>query len=928
MTYIEQVLRTKTNGQDNAILVGQWEYDKQLIPAALNAVSTVFPHYSLHDETHSISIINNIIRIIGKSTIDEMSPTDLWLLLEAAYCHDLGMVITAEEIENSLNKGSFVSYFRHISTDTTNPLYKYCNCFKIEDDKIIASPNADILSIHDSTKFLLSGYFREQHGQNSKKIILNPQDTLAISSPRAIIPQRIYRILADICMSHTTNFNNLMNLPQVEVGIGLDEAHPRFIACLLRLGDVLDIDNPRFSETLLKTIKKMPINSLLHKEKHLSITHLRVDTKKIEIIAECSNPKIAQVTQEWFDNINNEFMNQSLKWNDIVPMNLHCCLPNINYLKTNIEGYISINENFKECFTIDTPKALELLQGKNFYANKFDSIRELLQNAVDSTLIKFYVDYNHKKESLPKSPQELYEKALTKYNIEVKVKKIEDSIEINITDFGTGLSKQRMKFLTHTGSSSNDIEKQLIINNMPEWMRPSGTFGIGFQSVFLLTPEVYIQTKDYVSDEKLSLELHSPNSDMKGEIFLKQLNENIDSGFSISFKIANSNFDDNFIDPFDAIERIPAVEHIIEYISTYAKSSMIPIKVNGKVIERIQYDYFDTETMIELKFMDLDNLLTKKSTKVDYRYRNANIGIDSLSIMFLHPSINIHYGTAKSLLTLSRNKINKSELLSVENKIINSITNYINSSSFNDKEYRENAKLLFSFFVNHNKLNDKITTLLPKLDTFIIPRLNNVQFSEIINSKYIYFLTTNESNVFSIVKKNDETICISVNSLAILQINFLYEYVMFLFEFLQVKKKHSFCYKLTKEYGFLNKQYVFTDETNIKTELSISEIINICRINEQRMFIHYIDGYEDIMIPSNFWDYDKNIGYENDIWIKNQFRFQRILSPFLRVKDNIQDCRNDEFYKYVSKANGKPIEVIKQTYDKFVEDCKKAGINF
>ena len=150
---------------------------------------------------------------------------------------------------------------------------------------------------------------------------------------------------------------------------------------------------------------------------------------------------------------------------------------------------------------------------------------------------------------------------------------------------------------------------------MPEWMRPSGTFGIGFQSVFLLTPEVYIQTKDYVSDEKLSLELHSPNSDMKGEIFLKQLNENIDSGFSISFKIANSNFDDNFTDPFDAIERIPAVEHIIEYISTYAKSSMIPIKVNGKVIERIQYDYFDTETMIELKFMDLDNLLTKKSTK-------------------------------------------------------------------------------------------------------------------------------------------------------------------------------------------------------------------------------------------------------------------------------------------------------------------------
>lgn len=918
MTYIEQVLRTKTNGQDNAILVGQWEYDKQLIPAALNAVSTVFPHYSLHDETHSISIINNIIRIIGKNTIDEMSPTDLWLLLEAAYCHDLGMVITAEEIENSLNKGSFVSYFRHISTDTTNPLYKYCNCFKIEDDKIIASPNADILSIHDSTKFLLSGYFREQHGQNSKKIILNPQDTLAISSPRAIIPQRIYRILADICMSHTTNFNNLMNLPQVEVGIGLDEAHPRFIACLLRLGDVLDIDNPRFSETLLKTIKQMPINSLLHKEKHLSITHLRVDTKKIEIIAECSNPKIAQVTQEWFDNINNEFMNQSLKWNDIVPSNLHCCLPNINYLKTNIEGYISINKNFKECFTIDTPKALELLQGKNFYVSKFDSIRELLQNAVDSSLIKFFVDYKNK--PLPNSPQELYNESLSNYCIEVNVKQIEDVIEISIKDYGIGLSKNRMKYLTHTGSSSNDIDKQLIINNMPEWMRPSGIFGIGFQSVFLLTSEVYIQTKDYVTDEKLSLELHSPNSGMKGEIFLKKLNENITTGFSISFKISNHNFEDNYTDPFGAIQRITAVEQIIEHISNYAKSSMIPIKINGNIIERIQYDYFDSENKIELKFEKLE-ILTKYSTKVEYRYRNANIGIDALSIMFLHPSINIHFGNAKSLLTLSRDKINKSELLSVEDKIINSIINYINSPSFSNKKYNETSKMLFSFYVNQKKINDKIKTSLPQLDTFTFS--SNIQLKEIIESKYIYFLTTNDSKIFTIDKK-DESIVISVNSLAIMQIKFFYEYAMFLFELLEEKKNNSFCYKLSVDSGFLNRQYIFTDENDTKTELSINQIKSICNVNEKRMFIPYINGYDDIMIPAKF--YDSNINYETDIWIKNKFYFQKILSPFIKIKDSIQDCRNEEFYKYVSKANGKSIEDIKRVYDKFVDDCYKVGI--
>ena len=764
----------------------------------------------------------------------------------------------------------------------------------------------------------MSGFFREQHGENAKRVILNPQETLAISSPRAIIPQRIYRILGDICMTHTANFDSLMNLPQVEVGIGLDEAHPRFVASLLRLGDVLDIDNPRFSETLLKTIKEMPFDSQLHKGKHLSITHLRIDTKKIEIIAECSNPKIAQVTQEWFNNINNEFMNQSLKWNDIVPSNLHCCLPNINYLKTNIEGYISINKNFKECFTIDTPKALELLQGKNFYASKFDSIRELLQNAVDSSLIKFFVDYKNK--PLPNSPQELYNESLSNYCIEVNVKQIEDAIEISIKDYGIGLSKNRMKYLTHTGSSSNDIDKQLIINNMPEWMRPSGIFGIGFQSVFLLTSEVYIQTKDYVTDEKLSLELHSPNSGMKGEIFLKQLNENITTGFSISFKISNHNFEDNYTDPFGAIQRITAVEQIIEHISNYAKSSMIPIKINGNIIERIQYDYFDSENKIELKFENLE-ILTKYSTKVEYRYRNANIGIDALSIMFLHPSINIHFGNAKSLLTLSRDKINKSELLSVEDKIINSIINYINSPSFSNKKYNETSKMLFSFYVNQKKINDKIKISLPQLDTFTFS--SNIQLKEIIESKYIYFLTTNESQIFSI-KKENENIIISVNSLAIMQIRFFYEYAMFLFDVLSDKKKNSFCYKLSKNNGFLNKEFLFTDEIHRFTELSINDINDICRINSQRSFIHYISGYDEIMIPATFTD--DRITYDTDIWIKNKFSFQKILSPFIRINDKNKDCRNEEFYKYVSKANGKSIEDIKRVYDKFVDDCYKIGI--
>ncbi|MCD7935317.1 MAG: hypothetical protein LUG98_00490 [Tannerellaceae bacterium] len=47
--YIEKTLEEKTNGLSTAILYHQWEFDKILIPNALQAIAVIFPHYSLHN---------------------------------------------------------------------------------------------------------------------------------------------------------------------------------------------------------------------------------------------------------------------------------------------------------------------------------------------------------------------------------------------------------------------------------------------------------------------------------------------------------------------------------------------------------------------------------------------------------------------------------------------------------------------------------------------------------------------------------------------------------------------------------------------------------------------------------------------------------------------------------------------------------------
>jgi hypothetical protein len=48
------------------MLVNQWGFDEKLIPKALQTVSSLFPHYSRHDESHSKQILINIERLLGK----------------------------------------------------------------------------------------------------------------------------------------------------------------------------------------------------------------------------------------------------------------------------------------------------------------------------------------------------------------------------------------------------------------------------------------------------------------------------------------------------------------------------------------------------------------------------------------------------------------------------------------------------------------------------------------------------------------------------------------------------------------------------------------------------------------------------------------------------------------------------------------------
>ena len=80
-TELEKALIEKcANDPRLELLQAQWTYDKRLATKALQTVGNNFPHYSLHDASHSNTILVQVTRVLG-DRVNQLSATDIWLCL-------------------------------------------------------------------------------------------------------------------------------------------------------------------------------------------------------------------------------------------------------------------------------------------------------------------------------------------------------------------------------------------------------------------------------------------------------------------------------------------------------------------------------------------------------------------------------------------------------------------------------------------------------------------------------------------------------------------------------------------------------------------------------------------------------------------------------------------------------------------------------
>lgn len=679
---IEQKLKRYADSENSTerhkILWHEWNHNKKVLSRMQQLIYTSFPTYSMHDVSHSEAVLHNIEMILGKKNIKELSATDCFVILHTVYVHDIGMCITHNDKKAMFADTKFHKFLKDKEKFGDTEEQKYAkillNCpitFSQDNrDKRKGEQSLnDILckknDIFYAIIFFVSEYTRREHGNKSKKKLVNwvkDKDKLGSDFSTIEIPSRIFYTVAECAATHTDwDFNAVLNLSQEDTGYVHDYFHPRFVAVLLQLGDALDLDNNRF-HPLTEEFIPLPMISKMHFEKHESIRKLLITNKIIEISADCETPDAIRLIRSDWNGIDKILRNASYSWSMIRPENSTICLPTLRPLKLLLKGTEILPELIDTQFKISQERAFNLLKGNSIYEEtKYVFLRELVQNAVDATKIQYFNSYqrikggNNFKTINPDETNQTIKadyypidiKFTICYNVNDEIKEVQvDRLEKNIpdenigllvevSDRGIGINEKDLVEISNVGTSYSNRKEE--IDQMPEWLQPTGRFGIGLQSVFICSNKLEVETLTR-RDKQYNITFYPRESLGRNGYINAMVSDDKNRKYGSTFKvyIPYSELETNdiiqnvedFLDPFSVddenIMKIHKVRLVIksmaEYVARLIEEPLFPITV--KI-----YD------------VDLDNETTKELYDKNFIEHFGNVGLKIYSLDCLSKNI-------------------------------------------------------------------------------------------------------------------------------------------------------------------------------------------------------------------------------------------------------------------------------------------------
>ena len=516
------------------LLQSSYEMDKNKYTHQTAATAMSSGHYSLHDATHSKAIITNIERLLGEEQIRKLSPTDTWLILELAYSHDIGMYLSEEDIKRTWNTDAFLEYLISSSENGLPDIREAAGVFlnqnrerKTAEEALAYIQNRGLSGINALLrltwyiKILATDYRRRNHAGSSAGQIPQFTESGTING----VPIRLYQTVAECSAAHGYSKEKVFSgkLEQRADGMSIDDMHPRFAAMLLRLGDLLDIDNNRFNPFVIAAFGSLPESSLPHQDKHLCITHKLVSPETIELSSDLTHlleacagmdreertKRIARAykeTDHWFSMIAEELQFWHEREYDFIPQGFFPRIPRLKKREILIGEKTYSKAGILKEFSVDYSRMLSIIGARNFYKDPLSCLRELIQNSFDA--VKRYLQRNLSINSDPVEVLEYLKEENQKLHVTISLCEKEINqvkyLGFAISDNGIGISQASLDQIRRVCSYAANKRQPVLLET-------AGEFGIGLHASFAVTDGLNYRTFSEEDQTKYQIEIEARN---------------------------------------------------------------------------------------------------------------------------------------------------------------------------------------------------------------------------------------------------------------------------------------------------------------------------------------------------------------------------------------------------------------------------------
>lgn len=480
-------------------LYSSWIVLRRVLSSTLENITLYYPHYTSHDASHSETILINLERFLGNNSIQSFSPTDTWMMLVSAYAHDLGMVLRYDEVKSVWKSEEFIEFLKREASVDDKKMKQYAQEVLYSNDK-----GNKLFDEFWKIIYLTAEFFRKKHAQKSANIVCDdgkkwPSIDFSVSG---LIPSRIVHVLGDIVTLHESDFQNIIHELKYEVnGIGTDFLHPRCIAALLRIGDLLDLDNGRFKEENQVLLGPLPDKTIFNMKKHQVVSNFLAKEGKILVEADCDDYETYDTLQAWCNYLASDIKSICLYWNEIMPRE---CTTKFMFPDINLKLYGNVmSETELYSFHIPVDDVMKLIQGNGMYSSDYTFFREFIINAIDASKLRFWKMVNlgvypeiKKSDTQICLPDIITEEIAEKFAVEIDISYESEEgsnpyFFIKISDHGIGIDDEAIKEMAKPTKSWRDRDRwKSFIEAMPKWLQPSGEFGVGLHSVFMYVNQI------------------------------------------------------------------------------------------------------------------------------------------------------------------------------------------------------------------------------------------------------------------------------------------------------------------------------------------------------------------------------------------------------------------------------------------------------